>query len=67
MEKIIANGNYVTKSVYAASGVMEFVIGVSDMGEDEVTAIVEDGVLRIIVNGEVKYITTQFNIIIHDC
>ena len=59
-------GNYCKTTTYATSGVMEFVIGVSDVGEDEITAKVENGVLTLIKNGEVKYVTTQFNLIIYN-
>ena len=56
-------GNYLKKSKYA-NGLMEFEVGVSDMGEDEITAKVENGVLTITKNGEVKYVTTYFNLTI---
>jgi len=63
---IIAEGNYCKTSYFATNGAAEYHIGVKDNAEDEYQIVYEDGLYKLLKNGDLKMAATAVLIKVTD-
>ena len=63
---IIAEGNYCKTSYFATNGTAEYHIGIKDYSDDEYQIVYEDGLYKLIKNGELQMAATSVLIKVTD-
>ena len=66
MKREIANGNYLRITTYAVNGLSEVTVELRDDGEDEVSCVVENGILYVSKNNEIVLSTNLFRVVFRD-
>jgi len=63
---IIAEGNYCKTSYFTANGTAEYHICIKDCAEDEYQIVYEDGLYKLLKNGELQMAATSVLIKVTD-